>query len=455
MRNVFRDLWGEKDNRIFQAADLREQIKPLPNPARGWYQIYTFRAEEEPGLQELAYCLDAAQTLALVFFDIGYYRDLDLDSDCLGRMKTILRFFADEHKDIILRVAYDHQGRAMEREPFAFERVLRHMEQMGEVLAEFPHEILVWQGLLVGNWGEMHASRYLSRENLRRLAQALYRNKSPHTFAAVRKPVHYRMLRGEQMSQMGFFDDGIFGSGSDLGTFGTYAKEAAGMEEAWCREEELAFLDEACRRTVNGGEAVYGEDHTAGLSGEQMVGDLHRMHIAYLNSRHDVSILDLWKKCPYQGQGPWAGRSLYDYIGAHMGYRFRVREVMVSSVKGVRKGMYRVELVIENCGFGNLCQEAWLYLEWAEADGRFKRQRLDCDLREVDSGCGQSVNRVQTQAHARTTELSRKAECVIQCGECTLYLAARRKWDGAPIWFANVSDDAGRVILGSLCRRER
>lgn len=96
--------------------------------------------------------------------------------------------------------------------------------------------------------------------------------------------------------------------------------------------------------------------------------------------------------------------------------------------------MYLVELAMENCGFGNLCQEAELYLEWTE-EGRFQRQRLDCDLRELSGGRTQSV------------------ECVIRGCECTLYLTARRKWDGAPIRFANVSDEAGRTILGSLCRQ--
>ncbi|MDE7112872.1 MAG: DUF4832 domain-containing protein, partial [Acetatifactor sp.] len=126
---------------------------------------------------------------------------------------------------------------------------------------------------------------------------------------------------------------------------------------------------------------------------------------------------------------------LYDYIGAHMGYRFQVREVQMSPARGARRGMYRVELVIENCGFGNLCQEAELYLEWTDETGRLQRQRLECDLRELDGGCTQSI------------------DCLVQGCECTLYLAARRKWDGAPIRFANVSDEAGRTILGSLCRQ--
>ncbi|MDE7269273.1 MAG: DUF4832 domain-containing protein [Acetatifactor sp.] len=447
MRKVFHNLWGEKERWVLQAADLTEQTKSLPNPARGWYQIYTFQAEEEPDLHELAYCLDVNQTLALVFFDIGFYRDMDLDSDCLRRMRAVLHFFADNRKDIILRVAYDHQGRALELEPFTFERVLRHMEQIGEVLAEFPHEILVWQGLLVGNWGEMHTSRFLSREKLGQLLEILYHGKSPHTFAAVRRPVYYRMLQGDKVGGMGLFDDGMFGSGSNLGTFGTYTREAAGWGEAWSREEELAFEEEMCRRVPNGGEAVYGEDYTEGLSGERMVSDLRRMHIAYLNSRHDIRILDMWKKCPFQGQGPWAGRSLYDYIGAHMGYRFRVREVQMSPARGARRGMYRVELVIENCGFGNLCQEAELYLEWTDETGRLQRQRLECDLRELDGGS------VQPADGRQSIECRQSMDCLVQGCECTLYLAARRKWDGAPIRFANVSDEAGRTILGSLCRQ--
>ncbi|MCM1100017.1 MAG: DUF4832 domain-containing protein [Clostridium sp.] len=426
----------QQEKWIWQKGDFSELPIQLSNPARGWYRIHMFPAEAEPDLRDLAYLLENDRTLEMVFIDIGAFRDSDPDETCMGRIRTILRFFADRHRDIILRVAYDHEGRAPEREPRSFEQVLRHMERIGEILEEFPREIFVYQGLLIGNWGEMHTSHFLSAAHLSQLKEVLYRHKGDHIYAAVRRPAQWRMLhRDGKGSDMGLFDDGIFGSGSDLGTFGTYTKEAAGPGEAWSREEELAFEEQLCRTAPNGGEAVLGEDYTERLSSEQMLQDLRRMHITYLNSGYDERILKLWKERRYGGQGVWKGQSLYDYIGAHMGYRFWVKDANLVSSGGMRKDVCVLEITIVNTGFANLYQEAELYLEWTDEFGQFKRQSIPCDLRKCDSGCAQSVR------------------CSVKGSESTCYLALRRKWDGAVIRLANRSDDSGRMILGSLQRR--
>lgn len=436
MKMLFNNLRMQKEKWILHAADFTEQTKTLNNPARGWYQIYTFSVEKEPDFQELAYSLDVSQSLSLVFLDIGFYQCMDIDSSGLSHVRKILKFFAENKKDIILRAAYDNQGRALEREPSSFEQVLRHMSQLGEVLNEFPNEIFVYQGLLVGNWGEMHTSHFLSVEKLRQLMDILYESKGKGTYPAVRRPVYLRMLKHDRKyDDLGLFDDGIFGSSGNLGTFGTYTKEAAGGDEAWNREDELAFEEELCLRVPNGGEAVFGEDYTENLSAERMIGDMRRMHISYLNSRHDMRILDIWKNIRSNVQGLWEEKTLYDYIGAHMGYRFRVKCAALIPSGSEWRSQYRLELIIENIGFGNLYQETELYMEWTDESGRFKRQRLDCDMREWNSGCEYTVS------------------CAIRGCESMLYLSARRKWDGAPIRFANVSDETGRTIIGSLCRQ--
>lgn len=434
MKMLFDNLRRRKEKWILHTADLTEQIKPLRNPARGWYQIYTFSVEQEPDFKELAYSIEAGHSLAMVFLDIGYYRLMDIDASGMSNIRNILRFFAENHKDIILRAAYDNQGKALEREPESFEQVLRHMSQLGEILSEFQYEVFIYQGLLVGNWGEMHTSHFLSGENLRLLMDILYKSKGKGTYPAVRRPVYWRILQHNRKYEgLGLFDDGIFGSSSNLGTFGTYTKDAAGRDEAWSREEELDFEEELCRRTPNGGEAVYGEDYTDGLSAERMIRDLRRMHVSYLNSRHDTVILDMWKRIRPGVQGLWSERPLYDYIDAHMGYRFHVKNASLALSGNERRNLYRLELLIENIGFGNLYQESELYVEWTDENEHFKRQRIDCDMREWDSGREYVVS------------------CIIKGCESTLYLSAKRKWDGAAIRFANMSDDAGRTIIGSLC----
>lgn len=59
--------------------------------------------------------------MALVLMDLGAYKDRDLDEAVLTNMERIL-FFVDKGLDIILRFFYDHEGKALEREPFFFSR---------------------------------------------------------------------------------------------------------------------------------------------------------------------------------------------------------------------------------------------------------------------------------------------------------------------------------------------
>ena len=47
----------------------------------------------------------------------------------------------------------------MEREPTLFSIVLTHMRQLGAVVRAYESDILITQGLFIGNWGEMHGSK--------------------------------------------------------------------------------------------------------------------------------------------------------------------------------------------------------------------------------------------------------------------------------------------------------
>ena len=48
MRDWIDAFEKRKTNIGFQAAKLAESTAELSNPARGWYQIHTFLAEQEP-----------------------------------------------------------------------------------------------------------------------------------------------------------------------------------------------------------------------------------------------------------------------------------------------------------------------------------------------------------------------------------------------------------------------
>lgn len=350
----------------------------------------------------------------------------------MERIHRILRFFEENQYDCILRVVYDHEGKAFVREPADFAQVQTHMRQIGSVLKECASAIFIFQGMLLGNWGEMHGSRFLNDGTMLRLAEILRVEKAPQTFLAVRRPVYWRKLHEGQKQgalecpdNMGLFDDGIFGSATHLGTFDEEGRKDQVWGEPWRREQELEFEKELCRQAPNGGEAVYDSGYIRTLTPERVVGELKKMQITYLNKAHDTTILDIWKEWKYPGRGGWTGKSVFDYVGAHLGYRFFVRDVRVSQAKCV-SGEYRIEVEIENTGFGGFYQEAEIYVEYADRYGAQSTVILEERMKGWKSG-----------------EI-RRLSCVAEAGEGQMALAARRKQDGRKIRFANQSDEKGK-----------
>lgn len=436
--NLFR-RWKTKDKEwYFRQSDLTETTEAFTNPARGWYQIYTFLAEQEPDFEEKKWCLDPEDTLALVLIDIGYFRKRNLDSETLERIRRIICFFTDNRYDCIVRVVYDHEGKAFMREPADFALVKAHMEQIGNLLNLCSPSVFVFQGMLLGNWGEMHGSRHLDGDRMLQLAEILRMGKTEKTFLAVRRPVYWRRLHEGQKKGalhctdgMGLFDDGMFGSASHLGTFLEENQEGQVWDEPWRREQELAFEQELCQQAPNGGEAVFNSEFVKTLTSEKIIEDLRQMQITYLNRSHDMEMLDLWKKWKYSGQGVWAGKSVFDYVGAHLGYRFLIRKIDVRKTR-YRSREYRIETEIENVGFAAFYQEGEISLEYVDRDGNCCAKILERQMKGWRSG------------------ERRRLSCMAEAYSGLLFLSARRKEDGAQIRFANKTDVEGRMMLGHL-----
>lgn len=423
-------------------ADLAERPENVSNPCRGWYQIHNFQADREPDFGELEWCLDRKDTLALAFVDIGGYRDRNLDVEALRRIRRILDFFRDNGYDIILRVAYDHQGKAVEREPYFWDQVREHMHQVGELLQNYGENIFVYQGLLTGNWGEMHTTRFQDERKRKELWEILQEYRPKATYAAVRRPAYWRQLHGEQQYRkcstvdMGLFDDAMFASEDHLGTFGVLSREN-GWGEAWKREEELNFEEELCRSVPNGGEAVYGEEFQTQLTPKLVEDTLRRMHITYLNKIYDSRILDIWKQWKYSGVEEWNGKNFYDYIGAHLGYRLVIRDVLFQTSRGGDCG--RLEITVENTGFASLYQEAEFWLESCEGENAPPESILM-------KTAGKSREEVWNNGESRILL------CNVPLKAQRLWLRANRKADGACIRFANGCDKDGRTRIGELER---
>ncbi len=418
----------------FRKADFQESNEDLNLPCCGWYHVYTFMAappadgkpvEEEIWLDEA--CRE--EQLALVLIDIGAFQNSPLSREALLHIGQILAFFHQIGKMVILRFVYDREGRGMQKEPFAIAMVKRHMEQAGEAIRPWLEDILVMQGIFVGNWGEMHGSKFLDDVSLWELTDMLLSVTKGRCFLAVRTPAQWRRIMAnpkagpELERRLALYNDGIFGSPTDLGTYGTQSRAEAGETGSWSPGEELEWQSRFLDAVPNGGEILSCEPFQ---SYEQAAVQLGDMHVSYLNRIYHPDQLDCWRKETVQDQGCWQGVSGYDYIGRHLGYRFWVRDV-------AEKKRRELRITVVNCGFGNLCEEADCFLVTDNGTGTESCKRLDTDAREWMRG----------QETVLTIQLSPE-----ETGPGSrVYLMLKRRSDGRILRFAN-RDSGERVLLG-------
>lgn len=313
----------------WEQTKFLESSRRLTNPGRGWYHIYSFRIKDEK--EEIF--LDGEEVLALVRIDISAFREGAISAKGLCQIEQIFSIFQESGKEMILRFVYDTEGKVSEKEPALLKTVLLHMRQTGEVVRRFQGSVLAVQGVFVGNWGEMHGSRFLTDANLALLTDTMLTAIGENCPLAVRTLTQLTMLQKALGAKKGrrlmLFDDGIFGSETDLGTYEN-------------REAALSFLEKEMEGKFVGGEALNCLD--GGLIGfEQAAADFKRMHLSYLNSSYQPEILEKWKEEKVTEPGPYQGLSGYEYLERHLGYRFVLRNARLD-----RRGL---EIEIENVGF--------------------------------------------------------------------------------------------------------
>lgn len=475
---------------------LKESTRALKNPGCGWYHIYTFDLSKENFL----YIDCEEEELVLLLIDIHAFRGCEqIPKEALEYFSSILTFFEQHDKGIILRIVYDTNGRGMENEPSSIKIVKSHMKQLGSIICEhmskkesLPGKILVHQGLFVGSWGEMHGSKFLSTAPMTELVQTLYEAIGGICPIAVRKPEQLRSiveqleLEKKTAVSLTLFNDGIFGSETDLGTYGTEPRiDNSSNNRAWARQDELDWQETQMQRSFTGGEAVGMPDvinevsprSTANsLDSSLMIRELDQMHVSYLNSTYRQEQLNAWKNQSMTWNGETI--SVYDYIGRHLGYRFTVINVKQIKNKEAKKAPkdlqaqsstdnishYTMQITIRNTGFANLCEEAECKLllvlpQVVEASTQMPEQTskqilvqrpkqkiqqeitINCDPRTWDSG------RDTVIACSISTELWQPQKAQKQSQAANFYLQLTRKRDGRLISFANENTDVQFGLL--------
>lgn len=341
---------------VYTPAAYGESRDILANPYCGFYKIYGYTLSDNSAARIIdpsSISRDTGNSRRLVMIQINLknFQNSSLTNTALNQLENILSAWAQTDKHFILRFLYDWDGKAEDTEPEDMEIILQHMRQTASVYNKYADRIYIIQGLYTGNYGEMHHSHHESSEDMIRLASVLADVSDPSVYLAVRTPAHWRTITGctepadaasasagSLARRLGLFNDGILSSVSDAGTY------ADGE-----RESELLFQNRLCQNVPNGGEVII-DNPRNNLT--ETVKDLRTMHVSYLNEDYDPNVLNKWKNSTYEEQDIFEGCSGYDYIAAHLGYRYVLRSSEISFSESFSKTA-TLSLAIENTGFSN------------------------------------------------------------------------------------------------------
>lgn len=419
----------------FQPLVEKESTKKVPNPSCGWYRIFPFTIPAEINEEYLKSCMSPSETLCMVELCIENYPDRELDQEALDNVRHILEFFSSYDKELILRPTYDLAGDILRKEPQKVEIICRHLEQLGSLFREFGDHILMVQGMLLGNWGEMHGSRYVTRKNVQKLYTCLRSAVGENMWIAVRRPKFVRWITLDPFckDKICLFNDAILSSETDMGTYSSSEWPGPGTWfDTWTRDKEIDFQRSFCLNRPNGGEvAMAGMPFAAKTEHVPMIlQTMQDMHISYMNSQYDARVFEQWKNMAMPGLSLW---SCYDEVSRRLGYRYVVKGV---SVKG---GDRPEELVIsiENTGFSNFLSEGELRIQAERNDGKKISSKVDTDVRAWYAG--------------KVTVLREKIPEEVKDGTWRICLCLKRSRDGRNIRFANTGTDPdGSLLIGEL-----
>ena len=432
----------------FRPEQFRESTAILRNPYQGFYKIAAYTLSDDAQPLDEALIREYELPLVLVEINLRNNRAAAISDAALEQLDEILNAWSASDTQMILRFLYDWDGIAKRTEPEALSVILTHMDQVAEIVNRYEESVYLMQGCFIGSWGEMHGSNFEDAKSIKKLVTHLHQVIAPSIYLSVRTPAQWRMITGrydvpadfqDQPSltgRLGLFNDGMLGSLTDLGTYGsTRRKEATNPFYKGIREEELAFQNALCQFVPNGGEVV----HSSQLNDlSEAVQYLKTTHVSYLNADYDQAVLQKWAQTVWQGSDAFDGCDGLIYVKAHLGYRYVVRNATAQK-QGFLKSNLTLSLTLENTGFGNALKpfEAAFLLQNTQTGQRLQVP-IDYDLRSLKSG-----QRATLTASLPAKELSE--------GTWQVFFSVTDDATGKQIALANTTYTEGKgLLIGQL-----
>lgn len=299
----------------------------VPNPERGMMSYSKFNLDAAGPYTVKSIPNDyTGESLAFILFYLTYYMDKDLDANVLDLVRGELAKVRTAGKKAVLRFAYSETyttGNPQEATP---EQILRHVDQLADVFLDYADVIYTVQAGWLGTYGEWYYKtnnhdnsvpaytdyykytvsgssvtdfnsnhkNLLDRMLLRvpspiniGLRTAFYKRYylSPSSISSWTPITEWSATPGAN-ERLAFFNDGIRGSDSDVGTFNSSADR-----DMWYSQGNW---------TVCGGEMSYrSADAFAALSDELKncdlsIAEMRRQHLSYLHYSESNRFMVKW-----------------------------------------------------------------------------------------------------------------------------------------------------------------
>lgn len=358
---------------INEVITYTESSKVLKNPNRGFYFMYGFRIKDENdedyyNILSKRFISSHAHSLVMIQVNLQEYADGPISENGLEDINKLFEAMSQFDKQYLIRFLYDWNGENKNVEPESADIILMHMEQLQNIFEEYHNIIFVHQGLFIGNWGEMNGTIHL--DSMKTLAEKLLEVSKNEMFLSVRMPAQWRkitQIADPQISvysndhitrKIGLFNDGMMGSFSDYGTYGSESKNKVGYFTHWNRTEELIFQEELCKYVPNGGEVIKDNEYN---DFPNAIETLKQMRITYLNWDYDRTVLEKWKAYTISDDTVYDGMDGLTYVERHLGYRFLIRNVELGYKK--KNDLLTVKVDLQNVGFAPIYKPAEVYIQ--------------------------------------------------------------------------------------------
>ena len=282
------------------------------------------------------------------------------------------------------------------------------------------------QGFFMGNWGEMHGSRFLTESLIIRLHEILREELPEEIWLAVRRPSFLRLLSYETNDKrLCLFNDAILSSETDMGTYG----QSGFLEDPKSRKEELEYQNKMTFRIPNGGEVLAVQSRADAYleDPDEVLRTFSQMHIMYLNREYDTEVYRRWSEKLYPVRDEFKGMDLFSVLSARMGYRFYCKNVEMLEGN-------ELLLTFENRGFSNAL---------FEIDGVIMLDKMEVPFT------------VKRRSITTTRETPIKVDLPeMPKGKYELGLSFFRGGTLRPIYFANAGYEEEKVLpLGKIIKR--